>query len=74
MAYKITLVLHFKDEAPIQKAKDFLLPLYQNAITINEGQDNEERGFIELEKCKHDEGEPCKKIGRWEVGRGKVYP
>lgn len=72
MAYKISLVLHFPDEAPIQRARDFLLPLYQNAIVINGGQDNEERGFIELERCAHDEQERCETLARWEVGKGKV--
>ena len=74
MAYKISLELHFEEEATIQQAKDQLLPLYQNAIVINEGQENEERGFIELQHCLHDIGEPCVKLARWEVGRGRVYP
>ena len=73
MAYKVNLVLHFDNEAPIQQARDLLLPLYQHAIVINEGQDNEERGYIQLEHCLHDEGGECVKLARWEVGKGRVF-
>lgn len=52
--------------------RDTLLPLFQYAIVINEGQDNEERGYIDIELCGHGVGEECTKIARWEVGRGRV--
>ncbi len=44
------------------------------AIVINEGQDNEERGYFEVEDCGHNETPPtpCVVIERWEAGRGKV--
>lgn len=47
-------------------------------IVINEGLDNEERGFFEIEDCLHD-GDPffthvdsCIVIERWQTGRGQV--
>ncbi len=45
-----------------------------NAIIINEGQENEERGYFEVEDCGHNDVPPtlCVKAERWEAGRGKV--
>ena len=44
------------------------------AVVINEGQDNEERGYFEVQDCRHDEvpPAPCVVTERWEAGRGKV--
>ena len=74
MLKKISLVLHFPitNQTQMKKLRDAVLPLYQYAVVVNEGQLNEERGFIELEDCYHDEGGNCIKVGRWEVGKGKV--
>ncbi len=58
----------------LAELRDLLLQALAVAVVINEGQDNEERGFIEIERCGHRIGESCEKIARWEVGRGKVYP
>lgn len=52
--------------------KDALAPFLQYGVVINEGQDNEERGYIEVERCGHRIGESCEVIARWEVGRGKI--
>ena len=52
--------------------KNILLQAIEVAVVINEGQFNEERGFISHERCGHRIGEPCEEIARWEVGRGKV--
>lgn len=54
--------------------RDVLLPLYQNATNINEGEPNSEISFIEVERCGHrlDPPQSCEVIARWEVGRGKV--
>ena len=44
-----------------------------NAVIINEGTPEEERGSMELEDCGHnDPNEPCVVTDRWEVGLGKV--
>jgi hypothetical protein len=37
------------------------------AVSINEGSDNEEISFCDLELCGHDEGLPCTKLDRLEV-------
>ena len=72
--YRIRLDLSFPPEARqyAERIRDALLPLYQNAVVINEGGDNEERGYIEVERCGHRIGEACEVIARWEVGKGKV--
>lgn len=43
-------------------------------VVINEGQDNEERGYFSVEGCLHDEtpSGPCVVIEKWETGRGQV--
>ena len=52
--------------------RDALTPFLQHGVVINEGQDIEERGFIDIERDGHRLGEGCEKIARWEVGRGRV--
>lgn len=44
----------------------------QKAVVIHEAEIEEERGFVELEDCYHDEGGPCNATARWEVGKGTV--
>ncbi len=77
MKYRLRLDLTFPTSATVadlQQAKTLLAPFFQNAIVVNEGQDNEERGFIELQECHHDESPPvsCNILELWEVGRGQV--
>lgn len=52
--------------------RELLLQLYLQAVVINEGLANEERGFIDLQRCGHRLGLSCETIGRWEVGKGRV--
>ena len=52
--------------------RDALTPFLQYGVVINEGKDNEERGYIEVERCGHRLDLECNTIARWEVGRGKV--
>ena len=52
--------------------KDAFLPFFQHGVVIHEDEANEERGFIEVERCGHRVDEPCEKVARWEVGRGRV--
>ena len=76
MKYKLSLTLHYPEAARNyeEEVRQALVPLFQNAVVINEGEDNEERGFIQVEECHHDEAppQPCVVAGRWEVDRGKV--
>jgi len=54
--------------------REALAPFIQHGVVINEGQDNEERGYIEVERCGHRLKLPCEVLARWEVGRGQVLP
>ena len=49
-----------------------LVPLWNQAIIVNEGQENEERGYIALIKHGHRSKLKCETVARWEIGRGKV--
>lgn len=60
---------NFKDQI-----RDALAPFLQFAVVINEGEDNEERGYIDIERCGHRIEQACEKVARWEVGRGKLFP
>lgn len=70
---RIDLPFDITKKAQAEKLKEALLPFIQYAKNINEGQDNQEIGYIDVEKCGHDEGVKCEKLARWEVGKGKVF-
>ena len=67
MKYRVRLDLSFDAEADAQPLMDYAKGLSTKAISINEGEDNEEISFSDLEICRHDEGLPCEKLERIEV-------
>jgi len=70
MIYRITLDLPFNKKADAQPLVDLALKLVEKAVVINEGKDNEERGFVAFRECNHDEPSrtnPDVILGRWEV-------
>lgn len=69
---RLRMDLTFENEDPLNDLVEEAVRRYMSALVINEGQDNEERGFFSLEDCHHDTGEPCEITDRWEAGRGKV--
>ncbi len=73
MYKRIRINLAFNTEDPRGDIKEEVLRHLADAVVINEGGIEEERGFIELEDCNHNSpNEPCIITDRWEVGRGKV--
>lgn len=54
--------------------QNHIVNLMAKAVVVNEGEVNEERGYISAEQCYHDETPPrdCVELARWEVRRGKV--
>jgi len=56
----------------VDQIRDALTPFLQYGVVISEGDIEEERGFIDIERCGHRIEEPCEKIARWEVGKGRV--
>ena len=69
MKYRVRLDLPFANEADAQALMAYAKGLSQKAVSINEGEDNEEIAFCDLELCGHDEGLPCIRLDRLEVGR-----
>jgi len=67
MKYRVRLDLSFDNEADARALMAYAKNLSDKAASINEGADNEEIAFCDLEICRHDEGLPCTKLDRVEV-------
>ena len=67
MKYRVRLDLSFDAEKEAQDLMDYARQLSDKAVSINEGRDNEEISFCDLELCRHDEGLPCTGLERVEV-------
>jgi len=79
MLYTVDIKLPFRDvdKATMVALRDALAPFFKKAVTINKGLDNQERGFIEVRECYHDDPTrttPDKILARWETGKGQVIP
>jgi len=72
MKYRVRLDLSFDDETDAQALMGYAKQLTSNAVSINEGRDNEEISFCDLEICRHDEGLPCTRLERVEVRKSEV--
>lgn len=71
MKYRLRLDLSFDNEADAQALTAYAKELSGKAVSINEGEVNEEISFCDLEICRHDEGLPCTKLERVEVRKLK---
>ena len=69
MKYRVRLDLSFNGETDAQALMDYARNLSAKAVSINEGQINEEISFCDFELCGHDEGKPCTGLDRLEVRR-----
>ncbi len=67
MKYRVRLDLSFADDTDARLLMDYAKQLSGKAVSINEGRDNEEISFSDLEICRHDEGLPCEKLERVEI-------
>ena len=67
MKYRLRLDLSFANEADAQSLMAYAKELSKKAVSINEGEPNEEIAFCDLEICRHDEGLPCTRLERVEV-------
>ena len=67
MKYRVRLDLSFAQEADAKALMNYANKLSGKAVSINEGEVNEEIAFCDLELCGHDEGKPCTKLERVEV-------
>ena len=69
MKYRVRLDLSFADGADAQSLMAYAKNLSSEAVSINEGEVNEEISFCDLELCGHDEGLPCQKLEMVEIRR-----
>lgn len=67
MKYRVRLDLSFADEVDAQALMNYAKSLSSKAVSINQGQDNEEISFCDIEICRHEEGLPCERLERVEV-------
>jgi len=67
MKYRVRLDLSFDSQTDAQALMNYAKGLTSKAVSINEGQDNEEISFCDLEICRHDEGLPCERLERVEI-------
>ncbi|MBA7493221.1 hypothetical protein ES702_03787 [subsurface metagenome] len=58
MFYRVRIDLAYPEDANPKAIQAHANTLFHDAMTINPGQPNEERGYIMLEKCYHDEDPP----------------
>ncbi|MFC2001799.1 hypothetical protein ACFLUZ_04770 [Chloroflexota bacterium] len=72
MKYRVRLDLSFSSEADAQALMTYAQGLTGIAVSINEGEANEEISFCEHEMCRHDEGLPCTGLERVEVRKLEV--
>ena len=67
MKYRVRVDLSFESEADARSLMTYVKKLSEKAVSINEGEVNEEIAFYDLEICRHDEGLPCEKLERVEI-------
>ncbi len=67
MKYRVRLDLSFSDETNAQTLMNYAKGLSSQAVSINDGTDNEEISFCDMEICRHDEGLPCERLERVEI-------
>ncbi len=72
MKYRVRLDLSFANEADARSLLNYARNLSGKAVSINEGESNEEIAFCDLEICRHDEGLPCTRLERLEVRKLEV--
>jgi hypothetical protein len=65
--YRIRVDLAFDSEADARSLLAYAKSLSPKAVSINEGEVNEEIAFCDLEICRHDEGLPCTRLERVEI-------
>jgi len=70
MKYRVRIDLSFASEADARSLMSFAEGLSNKAVSINEGEPNEEIAFCDLEICRHDDPSPvkgCEKLERVEI-------
>jgi hypothetical protein len=69
MKYRVRIDLSFENEAEARVLMDCARGLEERAVNIVDSQGGAEISYFEMELCRHDEGLPCTRLERVEVGR-----
>ena len=72
MKYRVRVDLSFDSQTDAQMLMNYAKGTTSKAVSINEGQENEEISFCALEICRHDEGLPCERLERVEVRKTAI--
>ena len=67
MKYRVSLDLSFENETDARALMNYAKRASKKALSVREGEANEEIAFCNLEICRHDEGLPCEKLERIEI-------
>ena len=67
MKYRVRVDMSFASEADGSALMAYAKTLTGKAVSINEGEPDEEVSFCDLEMCRHDEGLPCTGLERVEI-------
>ena len=70
MKYRVRMDLSFADEADARSLMAYVENLSGKAVSLNEGEPNEEISFADLEICRHDDPSPvkgCERLERVEI-------
>jgi len=70
MKYRVRIDLSFASEGDAQSLMAYVKNLSSKAVSINEGEPNEEIAFCDLEMCRHDDPSPvkgCERLERVEI-------
>jgi len=67
MKYRVRVDLSFDSESDAQALMYYAKGLAAKAVSLNEGRDDEEISFCDVEICRHDEGLPCERLERVEI-------
>lgn len=67
MKHRVRLDMSFDSETDAQSLMNYAKGLASKAVSINEGEDNEEISFYDMEMCRHDESLPCERLERVEI-------
>ena len=69
MKYRVRADLSFSSEADARSVMNYAKTLTGKAVSLNEGEVNEEISYVDIHLCGHDEfpPQPCQNIERVEV-------
>ena len=67
MKYRVRVDLSYDKKSDADDLMVLVKNASSQAVSINEGWDNEEISFCDYELCGHDEGKPCTRLERVEI-------